>query len=183
MAALVLGRNALGSFKEDRVIDCCLQQIPLKLLLNWWRNGYLIFFKGLIWLSGEVLGLIECTHSYLIANHLGVRNHVLPNTHPDLVPTRLFCWLVDLTGAWALSLQPLWVTLESAKLPIRCSLLASTETQWEQLPSIIFIVEWMDFQCYERPLPHCKASPWSGRWKIHGPHINALWRSDLSLPH
>lgn len=31
---VVLGRNTLGSFKEDRVIDCYLEQISLKLLLD-----------------------------------------------------------------------------------------------------------------------------------------------------
>lgn len=30
----VLGRKALGSFKEDKVIDCYLQQITHKLLLG-----------------------------------------------------------------------------------------------------------------------------------------------------
>lgn len=30
----VLGRKALGSFKEDKVIDCYLQQITYKLLLG-----------------------------------------------------------------------------------------------------------------------------------------------------
>lgn len=154
MAALVLGRNALGSVREDRVIDCCLQRIPRKLLLDWWRNGYLIFFKGLIWLSGEVLGLIECTHSYLIANHLGVRNRVLPNTHPDLVPTRLFVvltWRLD----WGLGLvTPAslgYIRISQASYKV---LIVSSHRNTVRTTSIHhFIVEWMDFQCYERPAP------------------------------